>query len=154
KTPIGRSLTGILFFWTRQPAAFAEKPGFAIRKFWEVVLRVPDAPEFSHGQDPKMTLMASGAAARRCARLANKGERFANHRLDGLDDEPRCGVLSLIARGSTTFRDRRRWTSAYDRELVKACVGSQGIPLLKPQLAGSTRSMAGVFYIGLGDRFD
>jgi len=42
--------------------------------------------------DPKLTLMPSGAAARRCARLANNGERFANHRLDGLDDEPRCGA--------------------------------------------------------------
>ena len=53
KTPIGCSRTGIVFFWTRQPAAFAANPGFAIRNLGEVVLRVPDAPEFSHGQDPK-----------------------------------------------------------------------------------------------------
>jgi len=49
KTPIGRSRTGILFFWILRPVAFAANPGFAIRNLREVVLRVPDAPEFSHG---------------------------------------------------------------------------------------------------------
>ena len=55
KTPIGCRRTGIVFFWTRRSAAFAANPGFAIRNLGEVVLRVPDAPEFSHGQDPNRT---------------------------------------------------------------------------------------------------
>ena len=33
KTPIGCSRTGIVFFWTRRPAAFAANPGFAIRNW-------------------------------------------------------------------------------------------------------------------------
>ena len=48
KTPIGRSRRGIVFFWTLRPAAFAANPGCAIRNLREVVLRVADAPEFSH----------------------------------------------------------------------------------------------------------
>ena len=49
KTPIERSRTGILFFWTRRPATFAANPVFAVRNMGEVVLGVPDAPEFLHG---------------------------------------------------------------------------------------------------------
>jgi hypothetical protein len=46
---------GIVFFWTHRPAACAANPGFAIRNLMEVVIRVEDALEFSHAQDPHPT---------------------------------------------------------------------------------------------------
>jgi hypothetical protein len=59
---------GILFSWTRRTGAAPANPGFAIRNLGEAVLRVPDAPVFSHDQDPSRTSADNGQASNSPAR--------------------------------------------------------------------------------------